>query len=78
MTRGVSLAAAFVAVSWIGMLGGDPPGTLHAGQSRGVNQRENAPAGNVAAGKARWNEQECAFCHGLHGQGGYGPDLAGW
>jgi mono/diheme cytochrome c family protein len=77
MTRLVSLAAAFVAVSWIGMLGGDPPGTLHAGQSPGASQREKAPVGNVAAGKARWNEQECAFCHGLHGQGGYGPDLAG-
>jgi uncharacterized repeat protein (TIGR01451 family) len=77
MTMGVSFAAALVAVSWIGTLGSDPSGTLHAGQSLGVGQRQNAPAGNVAAGKDRWNEQECAFCHGLHAQGGYGPDLAG-
>jgi len=77
MTKGVWFAAALVAVSWIGTWGNDPPGILHAGQSRGVSQKQNAPAGNVAAGRDRWNEQECAFCHGLHGQGGYGPDLAG-
>src|SRR6185503_10789525 len=56
MTKGVWFAAALVAVSWIGTWGNDPPGILHAGQSRGVSQKQNAPAGNVAAGRDRWNE----------------------
>ena len=77
MTKGVSFAVALVAVSWIGTLDSDPSGKLHAGQSLGASQEQNVLAGNAAAGKDRWNEQECAFCHGLHGQGGYGPDLAG-
>jgi uncharacterized repeat protein (TIGR01451 family) len=79
MTRFVALAPAVLVMAWIGVLGIDPPGKAYAGQSRSVSQRQNqnAPAGDTAAGKALWNEQECAFCHGLHGQGGYGPDLAG-
>ena len=77
MTRIVALALALLAVSWLGTLGRDPAGNVYAGQSRGVSQRQHIPPGDVAAGRDRWNEQECAFCHGLHGQGGYGPDLAG-
>jgi len=38
-----------------------------------------APAGDQAAGKALWdgNTTSCKNCHGLKGEGGYGPDLAG-
>ena len=38
-----------------------------------------APAGTPAAGKAYWEQSsvECSRCHGVTGQGAYGPDLAG-
>jgi len=38
-----------------------------------------APAGDQVAGKALWdgNTTSCKNCHGLKGEGGYGPDLAG-
>jgi mono/diheme cytochrome c family protein len=40
------------------------------------------PAGDAAAGKAYWDRQapratDCKDCHGLNGEGGFGPDLAG-
>jgi mono/diheme cytochrome c family protein len=40
------------------------------------------PAGDPAAGKAYWDRQapratDCKDCHGLNGEGGFGPDLAG-
>jgi mono/diheme cytochrome c family protein len=37
------------------------------------------PAGDVAAGKAIWNEPQrwCKRCHGENAEGGFGPDLAG-
>ena len=39
-------------------------------------------AGDVAAGKAYWDREaprltDCKDCHGLNGEGGFGPDLAG-
>jgi mono/diheme cytochrome c family protein len=39
-------------------------------------------AGDVAAGKAYWDRlaprlTDCKDCHGLNGEGGFGPDLAG-
>ena len=36
--------------------------------------------GNAQAGKALWENlvmNRCSYCHGLHGEGAYGPDLAG-
>jgi mono/diheme cytochrome c family protein len=38
-----------------------------------------APVGDGVAGKALWdgNTTSCKNCHGLKGEGGYGPDLAG-
>jgi len=36
--------------------------------------------GNAQAGKALWENvvmSRCSYCHGLHGEGAYGPDLAG-
>ena len=39
-----------------------------------------APAGNATDGKAFWNRYTslwCLSCHGVNGEGGYGPDLAG-
>ena len=40
------------------------------------------PAGDAAAGKAYWDRlaprlTDCKDCHGLNGEGGFGPDLAG-
>ena len=40
------------------------------------------PAGDAAAGKAYWDRlapraTDCKNCHGLNGEGGFGPDLAG-
>jgi cytochrome c553 len=40
------------------------------------------PAGDAAAGKVYWDRQapratDCKDCHGLNGEGGFGPDLAG-
>ena len=40
-------------------------------------QAEPTPAGKVDAGRAFWQGQMCAFCHGTVGEGGWGPDLAG-
>ena len=39
-------------------------------------------AGDAAAGKAYWDRgapraTDCKDCHGLNGEGGFGPDLAG-
>jgi cytochrome c553 len=39
-------------------------------------------AGDASAGKAYWDRQaprltDCKDCHGLNGEGGFGPDLAG-
>jgi cytochrome c553 len=36
-----------------------------------------APAGKVDAGKAFWQAQMCQYCHGVDGEGAWGPDLAG-
>ena len=38
------------------------------------------PAGGAAQpGKVMWEafENDCKLCHGVHGEGGLGPDLAG-
>ena len=40
-------------------------------------QAEPAPAGKADAGKVFWQGQMCSFCHGVTGEGGWGPDLAG-
>jgi cytochrome c553 len=40
-------------------------------------QSEQAPAGRADAGKAYWQGHMCQFCHGVAGEGGWGPDLAG-
>jgi mono/diheme cytochrome c family protein len=36
-----------------------------------------AAAGNVDAGKAFWQAQMCQYCHGVDGEGAWGPDLGG-
>ena len=36
-----------------------------------------ASAGKVDAGKAFWQAQMCQYCHGVEGEGAWGPDLAG-
>jgi mono/diheme cytochrome c family protein len=38
-----------------------------------------APASDVQAGKVIWEafENDCKFCHGIHGEGGFGTALAG-
>ncbi len=39
---------------------------------------QNAPTGDVAAGKALWaDELRCKDCHGGVAEGAFGPDLAG-
>lgn len=40
---------------------------------------QSAPAGNAADGKAFWEFSTtwCSRCHGVNGEGAYGPDLAG-
>jgi mono/diheme cytochrome c family protein len=43
-------------------------------------QQTQAPAGDPARGKVLWLETEhveCRDCHGVDGEGGFGPDLAG-
>jgi len=43
-----------------------------------VATAQNAPAGNVAEGKALWaDELRCKDCHGGVAEGAFGPDLAG-
>ncbi len=36
-----------------------------------------APMGKADAGKAFWQAQMCAYCHGVQAEGAWGPDLAG-
>jgi mono/diheme cytochrome c family protein len=44
----------------------------------GIATAQNAPAGNVAAGKALWDQElRCKDCHGGLAEGAFGPDLAG-
>jgi cytochrome c553 len=43
---------------------------------------QSFPAGDSLAGKAYWDRvaprsTDCKYCHGLSGEGGFGPDLAG-
>jgi mono/diheme cytochrome c family protein len=38
---------------------------------------EPSPVGNADAGKKFWQEQMCQYCHGVQGEGAWGPDLAG-
>jgi len=46
--------------------------------TQGVAFAQNAPTGDVAAGKALWaNELRCKDCHGGVAEGAFGPDLAG-
>jgi hypothetical protein len=43
-------------------------------------QTAPAPTGNPARGKVLWQKTEhieCRECHGVNGEGGFGPDLAG-
>ena len=35
------------------------------------------PVGNAEAGKKAWDARRCQNCHAEHGQGAFGPDLAG-
>jgi mono/diheme cytochrome c family protein len=44
-----------------------------------VAAAQSAPVGDGVAGKALWDgaTTSCKNCHGLKGEGGYGPDLAG-
>jgi len=35
------------------------------------------PKGDPVAGKAFWGTKLCSRCHGVDGEGGFGPDLAG-
>ena len=77
MTRLVALVLALFVVSLLGALGSDPAGKVYASQNGSVSQSPHAQVGDSAAGKEFWNGYECAHCHGLYGQGGYGPDLAG-
>lgn len=77
MTRLVALVLALSVVSLLGALGGDPAGKVYASQDGSVSQSPQAQVGDSVAGKEFWNGYECAHCHGLYGQGGYGPDLAG-
>ena len=77
MTRFVASVAALLAVSLLAARGGDFAGPAYGSQARSVGQGRTALIGDIAAGRDRWNEQECAFCHGIYAQGGYGPDLAG-
>ena len=45
---------------------------------QGVAFAQDAPTGDVAAGKALWaNELRCKDCHGGVAEGAFGPDLAG-
>ena len=77
MTRLVALVLALCVVSLLGALGGDPAGRVYASQNGSVSQGTLTQAGDIGAGKEFWNGYECAHCHGLYGQGGFGPDLAG-
>src|ERR1700733_14867288 len=36
-----------------------------------------APVGKADAGKVFWQAQMCQYCHGVDGEGAWGPDLAG-
>src|SRR5580693_3069541 len=36
-----------------------------------------ATAGKADAGRAFWQAQMCQYCHGVDGEGAWGPDLAG-
>jgi len=77
MTRLVAVVLALFLVSLLGALGSDPAEKVYASQNGSVSQSPHAPAGSTAKGKEFWNGYECAHCHGLYAQGGYGPDLAG-
>jgi len=45
--------------------------------SYSVATAQNAPQGDIAKGKANWEDRACMNCHGGVGEGAYGPDLAG-
>src|SRR5258707_11824835 len=46
--------------------------------TQGVAFSQTAPTGDVAAGKALWdNDLRCKDCHGGVAEGAFGPDLAG-
>lgn len=49
------------------------------GPGQATAARRSAPTGDARAGKAFWEQTTtfCPVCHGDHGQGAYGPDLAG-
>ena len=42
-----------------------------------VQAQVAGPVGNAVAGKQAWDARRCQNCHGEHGEGGFGPDLAG-
>ena len=77
MTRLVVSGVAVLGVSLLAVLGGDRVGKVYASQNGSASPNQSAQVGDSAAGKEFWNGYECAHCHGLYGQGGYGPDLAG-
>ena len=77
MTRLVASGVAILVVSFLTVLGSDRAGKVYASQNGSVSPDPYAQVGDSAAGKEFWIGYECAHCHGLYGQGGYGPDLAG-
>ena len=77
MTRLVASGVAILGVSLLAVLGSDRAGKVYASQNGSASPDPYAQVGDSAAGKEFWNGYECAHCHGLYGQGGYGPDLAG-
>jgi len=77
MTRLVASGVAILVVSLLTVLGSDRAGKVYASQNGSAKSDPYAQVGDSAAGKEFWNGYECAHCHGLYGQGGYGPDLAG-
>ncbi|MBI2862253.1 MAG: c-type cytochrome [Chloroflexi bacterium] len=42
-----------------------------------VSTAAGQPRGDAAAGAAFWSGQLCSRCHGVEGEGAFGPDLAG-
>lgn len=43
----------------------------------GIGARFAVAQGDAQAGKALWEDGRCQRCHGMKGEGAFGPDLAG-
>ena len=48
-----------------------------AGLGAGCSVTQEVTTGDAQAGKALWEDGRCQRCHGVEGEGGFGPDLAG-